>query len=153
MDNLQSFLSQFDQEYKEAEVSESTGELPDGKYNAVVDVARFTRTKEGNRPMIEFQFVIADGKYKGRREWKYHVLESGRMQFIKYDLVAMHIELQTLAQLPDVLPTVINTPVELQIKTKKTDNGNNYRNVYVNKSDHVSDSLPDFIPSDDMRPF
>lgn len=79
----------------EAEVDAYT-KLLDEKYNMKVEAVRLKISKT-SRPMQDWEFVVADGRYQGRREWKYHLLDKDRIGWLKRDLFRAGLELEDIS--------------------------------------------------------
>lgn len=134
MNSWGNFLSQFQNElnaFNQENKSLQFDELPSGKYNVNINVASLTESKTG-KPMIKFEFEVIEGPFKGRREWKYHLLEAGRIKFLMYDLSAAGLKVENMSELPSQLASLIDSKVQIEIKTNKK-NGNEYRNLYIRK--------------------
>jgi len=129
------YLSKFQQAYKETNVSDDNNfdELPDGDYVVRVERVELKQSKTG-RPMLEWEFVVYDGEFAGRHEWKYNLLDSvDRIQWLKKDLFRAGLELEDITQLETSLPQLLDRLLEIKIKSRQGNNGQIYRNVYINK--------------------
>lgn len=128
-----SYLSQFQQAYKDADVSDSYDELPDGEYTVKVERVELKESNSG-RPMLEWEFVVHEGEFAGRHEWKYNLLDSvDRIQWLKKDLFRAGLDLEDITKLEESLPLLLDRLLKITIKTKMGNNGLKYRNVYINK--------------------
>lgn len=141
-------LKQYEQEFKEAEVNSYT-ELPDGKYTVKVETARLKESKNHGIPMLAWEFVVVDGEYEGRHEWKYSLIMPERMQWLKQDLFSAGLELEELHRLEEELPSLLDRLLEIKIETKMSKNGKEYRNVYIQK---VVDRTPSQKPENPFSP-
>lgn len=155
------YLKQFDNEFKAVEDQVEFDELEDGKYPAKIDGACLKESKKGE-PMVEFELLITSGKYKGRRDWKYHMLRAGNMKYLKWDLKTCGLNLDSITELPSRLREAIDKEVTLEIATKTGSNGKSYRSKYIKKYDakvfaeKQSSTYVDMEPttlSDDDLPF
>jgi len=128
------YLSKFQQAYKEAEVTDiDFDELPDGDYVARVERVELKQSKSG-KPMLEWEFVISDGQFAGRREWKYNLIDNvERVQWLKRDLFKAGLDLEDITKLEESLPLLLDRILEIRIKTKRGNNGETYRNIYIKK--------------------
>ncbi|OYD06081.1 DUF669 domain-containing protein [Paludifilum halophilum] len=137
-------LKQYQDEYKQAEVS-SFDELPDGRYRVRVQAARLKESKNQGIPMLEWEFVVAEGKYEGRHEWKYNLIVPDRIRWLKQDLFNAGLDLEELEKLEQELPQLLDRVLEIEIKTNKSEKtGKAYRNVYIRKViDYKSFRKPD----------
>jgi len=149
------YLSQFQQAYKEADAVDSEfDELPDGDYVARVERVELKQSKSG-KPMMEWEFVVHDGQYTGRREWKYNLIDSvDRVQWLKKDLFKAGLNLEDITKLEESLPLLLDRILEIRIKTKKGNNGQTYRNIYIKK--HLETYKPqqtNGVPTNSADPF
>lgn len=125
------YLAQFQKSYQEAEC-DVYEDLPDGQYVMKVDAVRFKLSKT-NRPMLEWELVVTDGKYKGRREWKFHLLDDEeRIGWMKRDLFRAGLQLEDITKLESELPNLLDRELQIEIQTKNN-NGKSYRNIYFQK--------------------
>jgi hypothetical protein len=138
MNSWREILAQFKEEFDKGDEFE---ELIDGIYQARVAGANLETSKKGD-PMVKFTFVIADGPYRGRRQWKYHVLKSGNIRFLKSDLNKLGLKLGEITELPSRLREIIDQPINLVIETKHGQNGKDYRLIKLEKPQPLSDDLP-----------
>jgi hypothetical protein len=131
--NWKSYLEQFKEAYKNADVSDTFDELPDGEYVVKVERVELKESNSG-RPMLEWEFVVQEGEFAGRHEWKYNLLDNvDRIQWLKKDLFRAGLDLEDITQLEESLPQLLDRKLKITIKTKRVNNGNQYRNVYINK--------------------
>jgi hypothetical protein len=94
-------LDDFNDDYNNADLPDSKGEeIPDGTYNAFIERAELTRTRETNKPMLKLMFRVMDGPSRGRCAFKNTVIERDRIQYLKLDLTRMGIEAARLSELP-----------------------------------------------------
>lgn len=109
-------------------------QLEDGVYEAEITNCEITESKKGDS-MIKFEFTVIEGKFEGRKVWKYTVLNSpenmkrARTDFEKFDLMIEDVD-----QLENACEEIIDEEVELTIKTKvSTKNGEkkSYTNVSI----------------------
>lgn len=131
--NWAEYLKQFQKSYEEAEV-DTYEEVPDGEYRVRVFAVRLKVSKNTGRPMLEWEFEILDGKFKGRHEWKYAFLDDAeRIQWLKRDLFRAGLHLKDITKLEKELPNLLDRELQIEIVTKTGDNGNAYRNIYIKK--------------------
>ena len=148
--DLKDKLAQFDKEWEEAPVesSQQYEDLPDGKYQVVVDSVEITESKAGNL-MLKWEFGVFNGAFKGRKAWKYNGLEKKEhIEWVKKDIFTAGLEIKKISDLPDRLKDLLDRVLEVTIKTK-----NDFTNVYINKlvSSTAEDSFLD--SNDDNFPF
>jgi hypothetical protein len=140
-----SILKQYQDEYKIAEVN-TYEELPDGRYQVRIERVELKESKNQKLPMLEWEFVVVDGKYEGRHEWKYNLIVPDRLKWLKQDLFSAGLELEELHKLEEELPTLLDRVLDIEIATNKSEKtGKNYRNVYIRK---LIDSTPLKKPED-----
>jgi len=154
-DDARAVLRQFDQDWNNTEPAPSSGEVPDGTYEALVYAARITRSKSGERLMLEWELIIIEGEYESRKVWDYQFLDDPeRFPWIKKRFNICNIHLPRLSDLPEKLENLVGSLVEITIKTKKQ-NGNEYRNVYFNRrlEDHPGEPAKDQPFNEDDVPF
>jgi hypothetical protein len=129
-------LKQMDDTWAETKAASAPGELPpDGTYQAIVDRFDFFESKAGQL-FLKTEMVVTNGDHEGHPIETIHNLEDpDRLGWAKKHLRTLGLELEALSELEGQLPNVLDTPVEIAVKTSTTlDNeGNPYRNVYVNK--------------------
>jgi len=96
------YLSKFQEAYKNTDVSDDTfDELPDGDYIVRVERVELKESKSG-RPMLEWEFVVEEGNFAGRHEWKYNMLDHvDNIQWLKKDLFRAGLDLEDITQLEE----------------------------------------------------
>lgn len=148
-----SYLSKFQEAYKKADVSDDNfDELPDGTYIVRVERVELKESKTG-RPMLEWEFVVDEGDFAGRHEWKYNMLdEMDRIQWLKKDLFRAGLDLEDITKLEESLPQLLDQKLKITIKTKRVNNGNQYRNVYINKQIEADPQSDPFAPYRNNQP-
>jgi hypothetical protein len=131
---------EFDNELAElwdnTEADDGFSPLPDKKYIAKVERCEFTRTKETDKPMFAWDFVIEDEEYEGRHVFLNRVLQKGNKQSVKYaksDFAKLGLTAATFKEFIDSLGYVLDKKIELQLKTKTGKDGKKYQNVFINK--------------------
>lgn len=149
--NWKDYLSKFKQAYKDADVSDTYDELPDGEYTVRVERVELKESKSG-RPMLEWEFIVHEGKFAGRHEWKYNMLDHvDNIQWLKKDLFRAGLDLEDITQLEESLPLLIDRLLKIEVKTKRANNGNQYRNVYIKK--HLETYKPQTNGANPSNPF
>jgi hypothetical protein len=123
-------LATFDDDFGSAEVEDRDfDDLPDGKYQAIVERVELTRAKTSGNPMLKWTLKILGSKYKGRKLWRNNVMASKEnIKWLKQDLYTCGLELQKLSDLPDNLDKLLDITVEI---TKKSRGEN--ENIYINR--------------------
>lgn len=129
------YLKQYEEAYQKAEVKDNTSfdELPDGKYRVQVDRVELSKSKTSGRPHLVWEFVVIEGKFKGRRIWKYNGLNSvEQIEWLKNDLYTAGLELTRLSDLETRLGELLDQFLEINLKTKNTQKGPS-QNVFINR--------------------
>lgn len=119
-------LASFDEDFAEAEAPDFD-EVPDGKYQATINKAQLTTSRNGN-PMIKWDLIVISGKYEGRHIFKNAVITRASMPFIKGDLTKVGLQLGKISELPNHLPDLLDKKVEVTVRTK-----GEFTNVYFNR--------------------
>jgi hypothetical protein len=155
MNKWAQFLAQYQKSYREAE-ADVYQEIPDGQYVMKVESVRLKFSKS-NRLMLEWELVVTEGPYKGRREWKFNLLDDEkRIGWLKRDLFTAGLELQEITRLEEELPQLLDRVLQVKIQTKMV-NGNTYRNIYFQKC--LEEKRPSasptgiWMPEDSQYPF
>ena len=138
-------LAQFDKEWAEAEVRNDKNfeQVPDGKYQVVVDEVEIVESKAGNL-QLKWQFAVFNGSHKGRKLWKYNGLEkSDHIEYLKKDIATAGLEIAKLSDLPGNLKYLLDQVLEITVKTK-----GDFTNIYINKS--LNDEVVKEVDDDDL---
>lgn len=139
-------LSQFDDDYDNAEVEEKDFEpVPDGKYQVRVDKVEITRAKTTGNPMLKWCLKILGPRMQGRLLWRNNVMATKEnIKWLKGDLYTCGLQLEKLSELPNRLEELLDVTLEI---TKRTRGEN--ENIYLNKrvvlddAEHQGDGGPD----------
>jgi hypothetical protein len=132
MDNVD--LTAYDVDYDDAEV-DSGGEyddIPDGKYEVHIDAVELTESKAGN-PMMKWTLKIDGPKLAGRLIWKYSMISSIGMQYLKKEILTCGLKLEKFSDLGGRLEELLDVKLNITVKT----NGD-FQNVYF---DSIVDGL------------
>ncbi len=142
-------LTQFDDDFASAEVEKRDFEdIPDGKYQVIVDKVQLTKAHTSGNPMLKWTLKILNGALAGRLLWRNNVIASrDNLKFLKGDLACCGLTLEKLSELPANLERLLDVKLEVTKKTK----GEN-QNVYFNRRIVLADDLPAAGP-DDLTPF
>ena len=132
-DNSGVDLSEFDNEFSTAEAP-SFDEVPDGKYQARVDVVRLDRSQKGD-PMLRWDLIVIAGPHSGRHIFKNSVITPAALPFVKGDLNTLGLELDRFSELNDRLGDLLDTTLEVTKRTR-----GEYSNVYFNKRINIADN-------------
>lgn len=135
-------LAEMNDEYAAAPKAESRTfeEVPDGKYQVIVQAVEVTTSKAGNL-MLKWKLQILAGPYAGRLIWKHSLLNSKEaLPYLKADLAHCGVELALLTDLEGRCG-------ELLDKTLQVTKG---KSVYINGPVKLDlpprTSAPDDIP-------
>jgi hypothetical protein len=91
--------------------SEDLGALPEGRYNFLIDDARFFKAKTGT-PMLEIRLSVYDGKFKNRKAWRRFPLVEKAFGFINELLEAIGSDLAGSSfEIEDLINEVRNAKV------------------------------------------
>lgn len=123
-------LEQFNDGFATTQVDTNadTDELPDGKYQMVVEKVELQRSQKGNA-MLVWRFRVLGPRYAGRKHWHRNMIVSKEnLRWLKHDLVVAGLELAKLSELPNRVHELFDVVLEVQIKKKGTD-----QHTYINK--------------------
>ena len=121
-------LTQFDEDFAEAEVEERDFEpIPDGKYQVNVERVELTRAQTSGNPMLKWTLRIIAPRFRGRLLWRNNVMATREnIKWLKTDLHTCGLSLEKISDLPANLEKLINIKLEV---TKRTRGEN--ENVYL----------------------
>lgn len=120
-------LAQFDEAYASAPAEEE--DIPDGKYDVVVDKVDITKSRSSGAAMLKWTLRVTDPDYAGRKLWRNNVLLTDEnIKWLKIDLKKCGLTLEKLSDLPARRGELLDIPL---VVTKKT-NGE-FTNVYINR--------------------
>lgn len=129
-------LEQFDDVWGATEpMKNEFSPLPDGKYQARIDVARIEENEEYHTVNLAWEFEVTTGEYQGRRIFKRSQLDNEeRLVYLKTDLDRLGVKLDRLSDIESVLHQLLDLVVEVYLKTgKPNDKGKTYQNCYINR--------------------
>jgi len=145
-------LTQFDEDFAEAEVEERDFEpIPDGKYQVNVERVELTRAQTSGNPMLKWTLRIIAPRFRGRLLWRNNVMATREnIKWLKTDLHTCGLSLEKLSDLPANLEKLINIKLEV---TKRTRGEN--ENVYLNKRIVLEDGGDEYdtAAKDALAPF
>jgi hypothetical protein len=123
-------LSQWDEEYENAPVEERDFEnVPDGKYQCVIDRVELTTSKTSDKPMLKWALKIIAPNHVGRLLWRNNMIASpDNIKWLKNDLHTCGLTIKKLSELPENLEKLLDVKVEVTVRTR----GEN-QNIYFNK--------------------
>lgn len=125
------FLANLNGAYAAAKAAPAAGQLPPGRYHAILDRAAIlppTDTKPGR---FSCSFIVTEGEYAGRHlfmDWR--LTETG-LPFLKQFIQRIGIGLQTLGQLPDFLDDFPGKICQLSVVENKKNP--QYLNTYCDR--------------------
>ena len=128
-------LAPFDDFYEGEEVGDDGFEnVPDGKYQVIVDRVELVRTTKGD-PMLKWSLRILGPTHEGRLLWRYNVMVSNEnIRWLKKDLYACGLRLARLSELPANLERLLDVKLEVTKRTK-----GEFESVYINKRIKTAD--------------
>ena len=145
-------LTQFDEDFAEAEVEERDFEpIPDGKYQVNVERVELTRAQTSGNPMLKWTLRIIAPRFRGRLLWRNNVMATREnIKWLKTDLYTCGLDLEKLSDLPANLEKLIGVKLEV---TKRTRGEN--ENVYFNRRIVLEDGGDDYdaAAKDALVPF
>jgi len=134
MDDIRSQLKEFDSAWREAVVEDEFKNLPDGKYQVSIDEIRFENAKKSGRLQLAWVLtVISPQENKGRKIFHYRGLDNEEsVKWMKKEMFICGLDSPNISDLPDKLPSILDSIIEVTLKTKKTANGE-FQNCFINK--------------------
>jgi hypothetical protein len=130
-DDFAADLEKFEEDFGETEIDERNhGDVPDGKYTAVVERAEVKKTKTTDQWMLAIMLRINSGKHSNRTLFKNYVFNGHPvgMKIFKTDMHTMGVTLNKIAEIKARCVDLLDLELEVQQKTK----GENV-NLYINK--------------------
>lgn len=122
-------LSGFDDDFVEAPLEDRDDEIPDGRYQAVVERAELTHARSSGNPMLKWQLRILGPSSVGRVLWRHNVIATREnLRWLKKDLHTCGLHLERLSELQANLNRLLGVVVEVVVRTA----GEN-RNTYLNR--------------------
>lgn len=124
-------LSRYDQAYQSA--AEPLPNVPDGRYEAMVEGAELTQAKSSGNPMIKYRLRLLDGVAQDRTVMKNRVITEKTVGYVRQELETLGLRLAKLSDLPDHIHEVLDRVVSVTVKTREGD-----QNVYFNRRETES---------------
>ncbi|HET9623258.1 MAG TPA: DUF669 domain-containing protein [Kofleriaceae bacterium] len=123
-------LAQFDDAFAAAPVEDREyDDVPDGKYQVLVDKVEITEAKASGNKMLKWTLRIQGPRYAGRMLWRYNVLGTREnLRWLKTDLHTCGLDLVRLSDLPQHLGSLLDLRLEVSKRTK-----GGYSNIYLNR--------------------
>ena len=135
-------LTQFDEDFAEAEVEERDFEpIPDGKYQVNVERVELTRAQTSGNPMLKWTLRIIAPRFRGRLLWRNNVMATREnIKWLKTDLHTCGLDLEKL--------------IGVKLEVTKRTRGEN-ENVYFNRRIVLEDGGDDYdaAAKDALVPF
>ncbi len=131
-------LSQWDEEYENAPVEEHDFDnVPDGKYQVVVDRVELTTSKTSDKPMLKWALKIIAPSHVGRLLWRNNMIASpDNIKWLKTDLNTCGLTIKKLSERPENIEKLLDVKIEVTVRTR----GEN-QNIYFNKL--IDAGMPD----------
>lgn len=118
-----------------ADLPEQTFEnVPDGKYEGIIDGAEFTESKQSGNLMFKWTLKYTTEKFAGRYDWKYIVLNKPEnMKRLTTELTKFGIDCtKSVEHIQNHLEDLLDVPVEIEVKTTKSKKDETeYRNISI----------------------
>jgi hypothetical protein len=144
MNQYQSELATMDQEWMGIQVEDRSKQtydpLPDGKYQVKVDSVAIEESKNSGRLQLKWVLKVIAGAFTGRLIWRYNGFDSTEnLTYLKKDLTTCGVTVTRLSELEDNLQFLLDTVLEVQLKSKTGHDGQLRQNCYINKEIQVPD--------------
>ena len=144
-------LDQLDDGYAatECDADNDTDELPDGKYQMIVEKAEVQSSQKGN-PMLVWRFRILGPRYAGRKHWHRNmIVTKENLRWLKHDLTVAGLELGKLSDLPNRQGDLSGVTLEVQLKTKG-ERQNTFINKRIRRPEGTAEATGGATPPDDF---
>lgn len=128
-------------------------DVPDGKYQCIVDKVWLTMSKGGvgNPPkrMLRWQLKIVTGQHSGRIVFHNNMIETPEnVKWLKGDLEVCGLKIAKLAELNDRSQSLVGVGLEVQVKNRGKDpQGRSNVNTYLNKAIEIDRSAAQAVPA------
>ncbi len=134
MDEFRSQLEEFEGAWKDAPTESTFDNLPDGKYQVSIEEVRLENAKKSGRLQLAWVLTVMNGDYAGRKVFHYRGLDREESAgWMKREIYACGLEVESILDLPDMLPELLDRVVEITLKTKRGSDGEDYQNCFINK--------------------
>ena len=134
MSEFRSQLEEFEAAWKEASAESAFDNLPDGKYQVSIEEVRLENAKKSGRLQLAWVLTVMSGDYAGRKVFHYRGLDREEsVGWMKREIYACGLEVESILDLPDMLPELLDRVVEITLKTKRGSDGEDYQNCFINK--------------------
>lgn len=151
MSEFRSQLEEFETAWKEASAESVFDNLPDGKYQVGIEEVRLENAKKSGRLQLAWVLTVMNGDYAGRKVFHYRGLDREEsVGWMKREIYACGLEVESILDLPDMLPELLDRVVEITLKTKRGSDGEDYQNCFINRL--LDEPSFDVSPSFDVGP-
>ena len=134
MSEFRSQLEEFEAAWKEASAESVFDNLPDGKYQVGIEEVRLENAKKSGRLQLAWVLTVMNGDYAGRKVFHYRGLDREEsVGWMKREIYACGLEVESILDLPDMLPELLDRVVEITLKTKRGSDGEDYQNCFINE--------------------
>lgn len=128
--NYASTLAALDDEFASASAQTGGGELPAGRYNAILKEAKIV-PRSNNGIALSVSFVVTEGQYKGRYAFTSYGLHKNGLPFFKGFLQMIQLPLARLSELENDLPQFTGRMCVINVQQDKQKP--QYTNTYVDR--------------------
>ena len=127
--NYASALAALDDDFASASAQTGGGELPVGRYNAILKEARIV--PRNNSIALSVSFIVTEGPYKGRYAFTSYGLHKNGLPYFKGFLQTIQLPLERLSELEQILPQFTGRRCAINVQTDKQNP--QYTRTYVDK--------------------
>ena len=121
-------LSALDHDYAEAPVEDRSQEVPDGRYQVLVERVYLTKARSTGNPLLRWTLRILGPTHSGRLLFRNNVmLSKENLRWLKSDLHTCGLELGRLSDLANQLESLLDVRLEV-VKRTRGDNVSVYFN-------------------------
>jgi hypothetical protein len=140
-------LSQFDEAWKKSAVTNDDhySDIPDGRYEALIEEARLTTTASTGKPMVVWTLRIQGPVAANRTLPKTRVITDNTVAWLKEDLRKCGLDLERLSELPRRIHETEGLTMPIDKRTK-----DGRMNVYFCWPERRQAAAP---AGDDILPF
>lgn len=122
-------LADFDTPYTGADApTDGYEDVPDGQYQARIEKMELTKSKKSGDPMIKWTLRIVGPTSQNRLLWRYTVIKSDRLGYIKKDLHTCGVKLAKFSDLPQHFDKMLDTMLDITVQKR-----GEFQNIYLNR--------------------
>ena len=139
-DDRKARLAAMESAWKGADAPKGDGEkkeyepIPDGEYQARIELFDFHESKKDGSLSLRTQFEIIAPTRSGARVSTFHDLEKPeRLKWTRLHLENLGINVHSLEELEAALPSALDKVADIALKTKTGNNGKDYQNCYITR--------------------